>query len=215
MENKKLVVFDLDGTLIEENSWYKLNIALGVSPEEDEKMFKAYSSGELKYKDWLLKLVELYKKGGKANKYNIEKALSLENLTFKIGARETIKSLQTKGYKVAIITGSFSLLVEKIREELEADYALANTEIIFDEEENLADVISKGEERYGKVVLLIKLLEELQFSLSDCVVVGDGGNDIELMQAAKKGITFTTASEAIKKNADEVIDSLFDLENLL
>ena len=49
----KLVCFDLDNTLIAANSWERLNLALGITAEEDTAMYKQFKAGSLSYTDWL------------------------------------------------------------------------------------------------------------------------------------------------------------------
>ena len=45
MNKIKLICFDMDGTLISQNSWYKPNLALGNTAEEDQEMYDAYGRG--------------------------------------------------------------------------------------------------------------------------------------------------------------------------
>lgn len=47
MNNVKLIVFDLNKTLIKENSWFDLNLALGMTPEEDRYLMELYQSGKI------------------------------------------------------------------------------------------------------------------------------------------------------------------------
>ena len=83
MSDIKLICFDIDGTLIEGNSWYTLNTALGVTPKEDLELHKAYSTGLITYTDWLTTLETLYRKRGKTTPEQITTALS----TYTLGTR--------------------------------------------------------------------------------------------------------------------------------
>ena len=72
MTDIKLVCFDLNKTLIEENTWLKLNLAMGVTKEEDEMLLRQYETGVISYLEWQRTLLKIYKKRGD---------LSLENIT--------------------------------------------------------------------------------------------------------------------------------------
>jgi len=80
----KLVCFDMDDTLLHQKSWYKLNLAFGVTPQEDNDMCEAYKNGTPLYEDWMRKLTEMYRARGTATKENALRALS--NYTFHDGA---------------------------------------------------------------------------------------------------------------------------------
>jgi phosphoserine phosphatase len=64
---KKLICFDLDGTLTE-NTWELFNARLGISLEGDVRLFKEYVKGTLPYKEWILQLVRMYKENGVVSK---------------------------------------------------------------------------------------------------------------------------------------------------
>lgn len=213
MNNIKLVCFDLDGTLITENSWYKLNTALGVTAEEDKTMYDQYSRGELSYEAWIHTLAQAYRTHGKAHKDFITSVLS--NYTFANGTKDLVEYLKTKGYAVALISGSFDILLEHSAKDLGIEHYKANTELVFGEDGMLLDIRSHGEERSAKVEHLKKICEELGVDMSECVCVGDGGNDLDIFKITGKGITFSDSSEVIKSASWKVVDSLADIKNIL
>ena len=85
----KLVCFDLDETLIMESSWKKLHVALGISEEEDRRMYKEYKEGLISYSEWNNKVLQHYLKHKDATRAGITSALS--NYEYREGAREIIE----------------------------------------------------------------------------------------------------------------------------
>lgn len=202
----KLIVFDIDGTLIGGNSWLSLNLAVGVTKEEDFALYTAYSNGKLAYADWTTELVRLYQERGILTESVAVEALT--SYTLVPGARELVSELKGKGYMTAAITGGFDITAEAIRNDLGLTYAQAVSSISFTSEDMVETIISKGEESYAKVELLEALCNELGITLRDCICIGDGGNNIKLFDATGHGITFASSSDAVKQHAEHVVESL-------
>lgn len=213
MNDIKLVCFDLDGTLIAENSWYKLNTALGVTPEEDRAMYDQYSKGELSYEAWVRALAEIYRKHGKAKRDLIESVLAQYVLVD--GAKDLVEYLKGKGYAVALISGSFNILLDNVAKELGIEHSIANTKLVFGADDMLMDIESSGEERLAKVEHLKRICQDLGIDVRQCVCVGDGGNDLDIFALTGKGITLEDSSDAIKSAAWKVVPTLRDIKNIL
>src|SRR5258708_24958836 len=101
MEKIKLICFDLDQTLITQASWYELGLALGVSDEEDKRLFAEYTAGRLTNQEWNDTLLERYMEHPDANREGITHILSRYTLTE--GAREAVEYLKAKKYELALI----------------------------------------------------------------------------------------------------------------
>ena len=213
MNDVRLVCLDMDGTLILENSWAVLNTALGITPEEDEHMYRAYNTGTLSYDAWIARILESYRHHGKAEKSFIESALS--QFTIREGAAEMVAYLKGKGYHVALISGSFDIAVQRIATLLRIPIAVGTTQLTFNEGGLLTNIQHLGDESHAKVACLKKICGNFGIELESCACLGDGGNDIELFKATGHGITFSASSQEIKKNAQYVIDSLQDIQRFL
>jgi len=213
MNEIKLICFDMDDTLIDQNSWYKLNIALGVTPEEDQQMYDDYVGGSLSYQEWTAKLLALYAERKLATKDTISNILS--EYTLKEGAKDLVLYLQQRGYILVIISGSFDILVRQVAEELGIKYFKANTNFEFDSRNYLKSIQSGGDEAHAKLNHLGSFCDQLGVSILECVCIGDGANDLELFKKTQKGITFIGAPEVISKVAWHTVNQLTDIKNLL
>lgn len=213
MDSIKLVCFDMDGTLIEQNSWYALNTALGVTPAEDLAMYEAYGAGELSYEDWISRLVSLYKERGVATRENVTAALTRYQL--RDGAVELVEYLKGKGYRVAIVSGSFDVTVDAVAGQLGITLRQANTRVTFGPDGYLTELVSQGDEKDAKVRHLETICNQEGIKLTDCVCIGDGGNDIELFNATKHGIAFTDAPAFVREAAWKVVEQLSDIKKVL
>jgi phosphoserine phosphatase len=210
MSDVKLICFDLDKTLIKENSWYELNLALGISKEDDEVLFHQYKNKEISYDEWNNILLEKYKASGKATRQHITVALS--KYSYRRGVQEVIAYLKDKDYKIGLISGSIDILVNMIAEELGIDLFEANSTFVFDDNDCLVNIINTGDNAFGKLKLLEDVAEKMGIGLDECACIGDGDNDIEMFKATGRGITFKGSH--IEEDAWKVIGGLVDLKEI-
>lgn len=209
-ENIKLICFDLDDTLITANSWKNLGLALGVSIEEDRKLYKEYKAGLFSYDEWNNKLLERYMEHEDANREGMTKILS--KYTYKEGAREAVNYLKEKGYELVLLSGSVDIIVDIVAKDLGIKYAKANNTFVFDENNRLVGVHSNGDDVLAKAEHLESFCEMLGVDIKECACVADGDNDIEMFRRTGRGITFRGLK--IESEAWKVIDTLHDLKNI-
>ena len=207
----KLICFDLDKTLINQNSWYTLNLAMGMTPEEDQKLVDEYFAGKFSYEEWVKKILDLYLERGKANLKNITNALSKYELAD--GAKEVVEQLKSKGYHIALISGSINVLVDIVAKDLGIELSEGVNAFIFDENDDLENIVTYGKDEIAKLNILESYCRKLGIDISECVCVGDGDNDIEMFKKTGKGITFRGSK--IESDAWQVIDNLSDLKDIL
>lgn len=206
----KLICFDLNKTLIRENTWLNLNLAMGISKKEDDRLLKQYEEGKISYGKWQEILTNKYKERGKATIENIKKAIY--KYSYKEGAREVVKYLKEKGYYIALISGAMDMLIDKIARELEVDLFEAGNVFIFDVKDYLEDIVSLGDEAQVKLRHLKSFCRKLEIKLTDCSCIGDGDNDKELFLKTKQGITFKGSK--LEGVAWKVIENLVDLKQI-
>ena len=122
--------------------------------------------------------------------------------------------MKKKGYKTAVITGSFKALAERIKELLDLDYIIAHCDLIFDENGNLKEWQLIPCDFEGKVEYFNKQAKELNLNPSECAYIGDEVNDIPIFGKSGLSIAFNCQKEEVKKVAQIVIDKK-DLREIL
>ncbi|MCA9397292.1 HAD family phosphatase [candidate division WWE3 bacterium] len=211
MENIKLVVFDFNKTLVNENTWYDINIAMGVTPEEDEKYLRLFETGKITYQEWWTLIKRIYDERGEPTKERIDKIIS--NYTYVNGAKEIVSYLKEKGYEVALITGSTEALAELVAKELDIHMYAGHNQLIYDTNHRLTRVVSHGNDFDFKVDMLWKFCNRMDIDVTQTVCIGDGDNDTGLFELSGHGVTFK--GSRVEDRAWKVIEKLEDLKEFL
>jgi phosphoserine phosphatase len=194
---KRLIVFDVDGTLIDAEMIDELAKAAGVGGKVSEITLRAMN-GEIEFKEALKERVRLLK-GLDAR---ILKSI-VDNLDVTAGAEELITALKTLGYKIALISGGFAQFVEKIKNKLGIDYVYANKLVIEDGKltGKLVEPIIDAER---KAELMREIAEKENLLMNQIVAIGDGANDRFMLQNSGLGIALYP-KEVLQKVAAGVI----------
>ena len=214
MPKYKLVCFDVDGTLIDnvKFSWQIFHDHFQTDRHRREDAKNRFFNGQITYKEWAEHDINLWKERD-AKKSEFFKAIG--HLRLMNGAMETLKELKKSGIKLAIISGSLNILLEKFipnYEEFFDDVFLSR--IYFDEDGSISKVEATEYDLDGKALALRKIAEREGISLKECVFVGDYLNDFKIIQEAGLGIAFNCQHDELKKVADVVIDKK-DLREVL
>ena len=194
---KKLIVFDVDNTLIEAEVIDELAKAAGVGEKVKEITEKAMN-GEIDFEKSLVDRAKLLK--GLDLKTLEEIA---NNLEITQSAEELVNALRTLGYKTALVSGGFKYFVDKIKERLGIDYAYANTLVIKDG--RLTGEVKKpiiDEREKGRIIHQLAKKENIM--KEEIVAVGDGANDRFMLRNSGLGIALNP-KEALRKIADGVM----------
>ena len=194
---KRLIVFDVDSTLIDVEVIDKLAEAAGVGDKVREITEKAMN-GKIAFKQALRERAKLLKG------LSVETLDAIANsIEIKPSAEELVSTLKALGFKTALISGGFSYFVDRIKERLGIDYAYSNKLFIKDGkltgevEEPVIDEKRKGE-LIGELAKKENLLRE------EIVAVGDGANDRFMLSNSGLGIAINP-KDVLKKVADGVI----------
>ena len=214
MSKYKLVCFDVDGTLIDNVtfSWQIFHDYFQTDKHKREDAKNAFFNGKISYMQWAEHDINLWKEKN-AKKEDFFKAI--EHLKLMNGAMETLTELKTRGFKLAIISGSLNIILEKFipnYNEFFDDVFLSR--IYFDKEGNISKVEATEFDMDAKAIALKKIAERDKISLEECIFVGDYLNDMKIIQEAGLGIAFNCKYEELKKVADIVIDKK-DLREVL
>ena len=190
----KLIVFDLNHTLICDNSWRDLNLAMGITPEEDAALMACAARGGITDAEGQAWLLQRYQQRGDCHREAVQCVLS--QYTYMPYAQMVVAALQARGYRVAINSGAMDILVSMVAEQLGVVLWRASNHFIFDDHDMLCQIDAPDSDAMAKVEQLRELAVEQQVSLSDCLVVGDGANDVPLFIATGNGVAFAGSPAA-------------------
>lgn len=195
---KKLVVFDMDGTLIDAETIDELAKMAGAY-EAVAKLTRSAMDGEIDFGTSLKNRAKLLKGLSKAEVSRMADRIPLMN-----GAVEIVAELAKSGYKTALVTGGFTIIADKVASKLGIDYVVAN-ELVFNEGTATGEVRGPLMEQNSKGEAVEQLLKKENLASENCLVVGDGSNDLSMFEKAGLRVAFN-ASSIVKSAADIVID---------
>lgn len=196
---KRLVVFDVDSTLIQGEVIEMLAARVGADAEAAvREITEAAMRGELDFTESLHRRVALL--AGLPESVIGEVAAEL---TLTPGARTTIRTLKRLGFRCGVVSGGFEQVIAPMVAELELDFAAANVLEIVDGRLT-GRVVGDVVDRAGKATALRRVAERFTIPLSQCVAVGDGANDMDMLSAAGLGVAFN-AKPALRQVADAAV----------
>jgi phosphoserine phosphatase len=203
---RKLVVFDMDSTLIQGEVINVLAEHAGVG-DRVAKITDTTMEGKIDFKESFTQRVSLLK--------GLDASVLPEiarNLVLTEGAERVIQTLKKLGYKIGIISGGFDFFGEYLQNKLGMDYVFANVleiengKITGNIRGDIIDGLKKAE--------LLKTIATVEnISLQQTIAVGDGANDLPMISIAGLGIAFH-AKPIVKENTEQSISSV-GLDGLL
>lgn len=199
--SKRLVVFDVDSTLVQ-GEVIEMLAAHAGKEEEVRAVTERAMRGELDFAQSLHERVATL--AGLPASVLDEVAASI---VLTPGARTTIRTLKRLGIRCGVVSGGFIQVISGLAEELGLDFARANTLEIVDGVLT-GRVVGEIVDREAKASYLREFADELGISLSQTVAVGDGANDIDMLTTAGLGIAFC-AKPALREVADTSLSKPF------
>lgn len=202
----RLCVFDFDSTLMDGETIDFLADALGLK-EKVAAITEMAMRGELDFFESLTTRVKLLEG------LEVKKVDEIcHNLPFMNGAKETIKELKKRGYKVVVFSGGFRNATSYARKVLGFDADFSN--VLHSKNGRLTGLVG-GDMMFGfsKGDMLQRLQQLLGIYKEDTIVVGDGANDRSMFKYADKRVAFC-AKDILKKEANIIIDKK-DLKEVL
>jgi phosphoserine phosphatase len=191
---KRLIVFDVDSTLIQQEV-IELLAARAGAQDAVAAITEAAMRGELDFAESLHQRVATL--AGLPAEVLDEVS---EELKLTPGARTTLRTLRRLGYYVGVVSGGFRQVIEPLAHELMLDFVAANQLEIVDGKIT-GRVIGPIIDRPGKAKALRDFAHQVGVPMAQTVAVGDGANDIDMLAAAGLGVAFN-AKPALREVAD-------------
>ena len=180
---KRLVMLDMDSTLIVQEVIDLLAAKAGVAEEVSAITQKAMA-GEMDFAQSLQARVSLL---AGLNESMLSEVRS--EITLTQGAEKLIQTLHLKGHKVGVVSGGFIDVIEPILKELKIDFYRANKLQILNGK--LTGKL-EGEiiDRAAKLKALVEFAKNEGVQMSQTVAIGDGANDLDMIESAGLGVAF-------------------------
>ena len=194
----KLVVFDLDNVIIDGEGIDEIGKLVNVE-DQIAAITEQAMQGELNFETSIKQRVGLLE-GAAVD--DIKKLA--DEMPLMAGAEETVKSLKENGFDVIIISGSFDIIANTIKQKLPVDEIFTNS--LVSKDGVLTGEVTGPLVSGTKLDILKEYIADAGYTLEECISVGDGANDISMIESAKYGIAFN-AKPALKENADIIVET--------
>lgn len=202
----RLVLFDVDSTLIEQEV---IDLLAAKTPHlaTVADITKRAMAGELDFDSALKERVALLRGLPETVLDDVR-----QEITFSQGALTLISSLQQMGVKIGAVSGGFLNVLTPLFHDLNLDYLKANTLDIKDSvlSGNVVGPIINSRE---KLRALKEFSERSSIPLSQTIAVGDGANDVLMIESAGLGVSYR--GKAILNEAADVVLAEAGLDALL
>jgi phosphoserine phosphatase len=198
--NRRLVAFDMDATLIQVEVIDELAKAAGAGAAV-ARITDAAMRGELDFTESFRSRLCLLKGLEEARLEEIAERIPLTD-----GAERLIGTLRKLGYKTAILSGGFTYFGRRLQKQLGIDYLHAN-ELEIRNGRVTGEVVGEIVDGRRKALLLREIAAKENFSLEQVIAVGDGANDLPMLNIAGLGIAFH-AKPVVRESARHSISNL-------
>jgi phosphoserine phosphatase len=203
----RLVIFDVDGTILQAYSWQYIHQKLGTW-NQAKKYKQQFFADQITYQEWARLDTALWKD---ESMERIQQIISRIPCTR--GAKQTLKTLKDRGIRTYLLSAGLTQAAERIQRETDAvDGYLANklkvkNSILTGEVE--VNVSFNDKNRH-----LPRILRQFDLKPRDCAAVGDDPTLIPLFKKVALAIAFNPTDEAVAKHADITVKS-GDLRDIL
>ncbi|KEA64603.1 Phosphoserine phosphatase [Marinobacterium lacunae] len=198
--NRRLVVFDMDSTLIEAEVIDELAKEAGVG-DQVVAITEAAMRGEIDFNESFKRRVALLKGLDASVLEQIAQRLPMTE-----GAEELVSNLKSLGFKTAILSGGFTYFARHLQQKLGFDYIHAN-ELDIRDGKVTGEVVGTVVNGERKAQLLREIADKEGVRLEQTIAVGDGANDLPMLSIAGLGIAFR-AKPLVRRSAKQAISTL-------
>ncbi len=198
--NRRLICFDMDSTLIKTEVIDELAERAGVG-EKVRAITESAMRGEIDFTESFKQRVSLLKGLDAGVLEDIAVHLPIMN-----GAKRLMTILKKCGYKIAILSGGFTYFGNYLKKLFDVDYVYAN-ELEIENGKLTGNFVGDVVDGKRKAELLRLIAQVEKIELEQVIAVGDGANDLPMLNLAGLGIAFH-AKPTVKENASQSISTI-------
>lgn len=199
LDDFRLVAMDMDSTLITIECIDEIADMQGLKPQVAE-ITEAAMRGEIEFRESLMRRVSLLK-GLDASA--LQKVYD-ERLQLSKGAEAMLATLQQAGMKTLLVSGGFTFFTDRMKSRLGLDYTHANV-LEIEEGKLTGKVLGQIVDAEEKQRTVERVCAEMGISTSQAIVMGDGANDLKMMQIAGMSVAFR-AKPVVRAQADVALN---------
>jgi phosphoserine phosphatase len=205
---KKLLIADMDSTMIEQECIDELAGMIGLKPKVAAITARAMN-GEIAFEPALRERVALLT----GLPSNVVEDVIREKITLTPGARELVQTMRRNGAYTALVSGGFTAFTAPLAATIGFDENRANT-LLTEDGVFTGKVAEPILGKEAKLAALQDICARLAISLEDAIAVGDGANDLLMLKAAGAGVALhakpAVAAEAkIRLNYSDLTGLLY------
>jgi len=214
MTNKKLICFDVDGTLVDnKTSFVTLIEGLGCPIGEVLSIYNDAMTGKISFPEGERKVGGIIQSSGRATKGFVEKILEKDPV--KEESFEVVEYLKNIGYDIWLVSGAIDIWVAAVAKKIGAAGFYAHSSLEFDGQGVFAKINYSGDQNPWKAKIVQKIAVDNGIPVSDIIFVGDGANDIEAFKLTGRGIAVYPYDEGMEDIAWKKIKSLSEIKDIL
>lgn len=206
------VVFDIEGILIRESIWPKINAVAGISADVDYQWLQDYHLGNISFVEWIRRLSTSHRQSGKIR--SVYDMIIRRAIHFEPEGEQFVAALRKK-YVVCLASSTVDTFVQAVADRLSIVDYHANYSFVFDEENKIVDIKYKDVEAKAKALFLKSLCKKYKFRPEQIVFVGDSINDKEAFLYTKHGILVGKGNEELVAASWKQVDKLSDILGIL
>ncbi len=212
-EKTRMLLFDLDGTLIQypgskfQSTWDAVGVAAGVEKEYEENLVKFYQHSHL-WSQWAKADAELLK----GKNFNDVKRKVLDLIVYSPGVEELFDTLSGK-YKKGILSNGLGFVADELCEKFSLNFYMADELLVKDGQ--FTGEVTAGMPKRDKTKGLELICNKYQVEPQQICYVGDHDNDLVVFEEVGISVAFNPKTNLVKEKANHVIYNFKELLNII